>query len=501
MQGADAGTPREGLRRYEHFLIGGEWVLPDSAERVESVDPTTETVWASIPVANPEDVDRAVSAAKEALNGEWGRISPTDRGRMIAALAAQLRANASSLAELETKDNGKPIRDTRAEVARAADWLDFYAGAADKINGESIPYRKGAHAYTIREPIGVVAAITPWNSPISMYSWKLGPALAAGNTVVLKPSQLTSVTALELGELTRKVGLPPGVVNIVTGPGSTTGDALVSHAGVDKVAFTGEHATAQAILRATAPRMARTTFELGGKSPHIVFSDANLERALTVATHAAFRSTGQSCSAGSRLLLQRDIYDRFIERLVAKTAQIRVGVPLDERTHLGPQSSAKQLEKTLAYVQQARTEGARLVAGGGRPAALSSGFFVEPTIFADVNNRSQLAQEEVFGPVLAVIPFDDEDEAISLANDVHYGLVAGIWTENIGRAHRVAAAIKAGFVSVNTYRPVHYMLPYGGYKSSGLGRENGLEVLREYTELKTVVVELADQDPPDPFAD
>ncbi|MBV9434129.1 MAG: aldehyde dehydrogenase family protein, partial [Hyphomicrobiales bacterium] len=391
--------------------------------------------------------------------------------------------------------------ETLGEVQRAADWITFFAGAADKINGDQIPFRPDALAYTRREPVGVVGAILPWNSPVSLYSWKLGPALAAGNTVVLKPAEQTPVSALALGKLIEEAGFPPGVVNIVPGFGPVAGAALVAHPGVDKISFTGEHRTAQEIMRGASVNLKRCSFECGGKSPHILFADADLDKALVVATHGAFRSTGQSCSLGSRLFAQRSIYDAVVERMAERARRIRVGMPLDARTHIGPQSSAEQLAKTNAYIALGKEQGARLVAGGGRPAGLERGYFVEPTVFADVDNRSRLAQEEVFGPVLAIIPFETEEEVIALANDVPYGLVAGLWTQDIGRAHRVAARIDAGLVSINTYRPVHWMLPYGGYKMSGLGRENGLAALDEYTEIKTVVVELATNAPADPFAD
>ncbi|MFI5012450.1 MAG: aldehyde dehydrogenase [Hyphomicrobiales bacterium] len=484
------------------LYIGGEWSAPHSGRMIDSIDPATEIVWAQVAEADETDVDRAVSAARAALRGPWTRkITASQRGALLLKLAALIRRDAQTLATIESRDNGKPLRDTLGEVQRAADWITFFAGAADKINGDQIPFRPDALAYTRREPVGVVGAILPWNSPVSLYSWKLGPALAAGNTVVLKPAEQTPVSALELGKLIEEADFPPGVVNIVPGFGAVAGAALVAHRGVDKISFTGEHRTAQEIMRGASVNLKRCSFECGGKSPHILFADADLEKALVVATHGAFRSTGQSCSLGSRLFAERAIYDEVVARMAERARRIRVGMPFDAKTHIGPQSSAEQLAKTQRYIALGKEQGARLVAGGQRPSGFERGYFIEPTVFADVDNRSRLAQEEVFGPVLAIIPFDTEEEVIALANDVDYGLVAGLWTRDIGRAHRVAARIDAGLVSINTFRPVHWMLPYGGYKLSGLGRENGLAALDEYTEIKTVVVELATEMPADPFAD
>lgn len=487
---------------YERLFIGGEWVAPHSARFIESIDPSTENIWAYVAEADDVDIDAAVTAARSALGGPWRtQITPSGRGVLMLQLAALIRRDARRLAEVESRDNGKPLRDTLGEVMRAADWITFFAGVADKINGEQIPFRPDAVAYTLREPVGVVAAILPWNSPISLCSWKLGPALAAGNTLVIKPAEQTPVSILELAKLVEEVGFPAGVVNVVPGYGAVAGAALVAHQGVNKISFTGAHTTAQRIMQSASTTLKRCSFECGGKSPYIIFEDANLDRAGTVALHSAFRSTGQSCSAGSRLFVQRSIYEKFLSRLVERTKHIRVGMPLDERTHIGPQTSAEQLEKTLRYIDLGRRSDARLLIGGERPSMFSRGYFIEPTIFADVNNESELAQEEIFGPVLAAIPFDTEEEVIRLANDVRYGLVGGLWTTDLQRAHRVAHQIEAGLVSVNTFRPVHWMLPYGGYKMSGIGRENGLQAIDAYTELKTVVIDLAQGEPTDPFAD
>lgn len=489
------------LYRQDRLLIGGEWVLPHSGRMIRSIDPATEDVWAEVAEADATDIDLAVDAARSALRGPWGRMTASARGGLLYKLADLLRRDAQRLAEIESRDNGKPVRDTLGEVQRAADWLVFFAGAADKHNGDQIPFRPDALAYTRNEPVGVVAAILPWNSPISLCSWKLGPALAMGNTVILKPAEQTPVSLLEIGKLAGEAGFPAGVVNVVPGFGAVAGEALAGHPGVDKVSFTGDHRTAQKIMRAAASNLKRCSFECGGKSPYIVFADADIERALSVAVHSAFRSTGQSCAAASRLLVERPVYEDFVRAFAERAQKIRVGMPADATTHIGPQTSAQQREKSEMYIALGRESGARLLVGGGRPAHLERGYFVEPTVFADVDSGSRLAQEEVFGPVVAMIPFDDEDEVVALANGTNYGLVGGLWTSDVSRAHRVAGKLEAGFVSVNTFRPVHHMLPYGGYKLSGLGRENGLEALHEFTQTKTVVVDLAIADPFDPFAE
>jgi aldehyde dehydrogenase (NAD+) len=487
---------------YDHLYIGGEWVKPRSGRAFSSIDPSTESVWAEVAEADEKDIDLAVAAARAAMDGPWRKkITATQRGLLILKLAELIRRDTAKLAELETRDNGKPLKDTTAEVQRAFDWLVYFAGAADKIEGEQIPFKPDALAYTRREPVGVVGAVLPWNSPIMLYSWKIGPALAAGNALVLKPAEQTPVTALEIAKLTQEAGFPPGVFNVVPGFGGKAGAALAAHKGVDKISFTGSHVTAQKIMQAASVNLKRLTFECGGKAPHIIFADADLERALAVATHSAFRSTGQSCALGSRLFVERPIYGSFLQKIADRARRIRVGLPLDKKTHIGPQTSAEQLAKTERYIALGKEDGARLIAGGARPKGFDRGYFIEPTVFADVDNRSRLAQEEIFGPVLAVMPFDTEEEVIRLANDVEYGLVAGLWTSNVGRAHRVSAELEAGLVTVNTFRSTHWMLPYGGYKLSGIGRENGLAALNEFTEVKTVVVDFESAPPADPFAD
>lgn len=489
-------------RRWDKIFVGGSWVRAHSGRVIESIDPSTEDVWAVVPEADEHDVGDAVAAARAAMQGPWGAsTTPTQRGAMLYRLAELVRRDGDKLAEIESRDNGKPIRDTRAEMVRAADWFTFFAGAADKVRGAQVPVSNSAHAYTRREPVGVVGAILPWNSPISLASWKLAPALAAGNAVVMKPAELTSASTLELAGLIAEAGFPAGVVNVVPGLGKVAGAALASHPDVDKVAFTGEHRTAQEIMKAAAGNLKRVSFECGGKSPYIVFADADLNRALTVAVHSAFRSTGQSCSLASRIFVERSVYENFARSLAERAARIRVGMPFDPRTHIGPHTSAQQRAKTKSFIDYGKSSGFRLLTGGGRPKGLERGYFVEPTVFADVDAASRLAQEEVFGPVLSVLPFDSEEEVVAMANGTRYGLVGGLWTSDVSRAHRVAAQIECGLVSVNTFRPILPTLPYGGFKLSGLGRENGVEVLDEYTETKSVYVDISTTEPKDPFAD
>lgn len=483
----------------EKQFIGGEFVS-STGSLMDSIDPATEEVWAQVPDGTTDDVDAAVASARSALRGPWAALTATERGNRIRRLGDLLDENAERLGWIETRDNGKIVGETVADVRRAAHWLRYYAGAADKLEGTVIPFRPTAHAFTRLEPVGVVAAITPWNSPLSLYGWKLGPALATGNTVILKPAEITSVSAFALAELARQAGIPDGVLNVVSGRGSVVGAHLSAHPGVDKVTFTGSYATAQRIMAAAGNGLKRVSFECGGKSPHLIFADADLDKAVIVATHSAFRSTGQSCSLGSRLLVQRNVFEEVTEEIAGRAQRIRVGMPLEPRTHIGPHSSAEQLAKTLRYIESGRADGGEIRAGGGRPQQLERGYFVEPTVFTGLSNSAQLNREEVFGPVLTVIPFDDEEEAVRIANDTTYGLVAGLWTRDVSRAHRVSAQLEAGLVSVNTFRPTHWTIPYGGYKQSGLGRENGLAALREYVEVKSVVIDYDDAPAADPFA-
>ena len=478
------------LRRYPHLFIGGEWVAPVDGGMVESIDPATGRPWAAVAFGGPQDIDRAVQAAREAFEGPWRRMPGWERAAILRRLAELYRDFASEMAVLETRDSGRAIRETRADIGAHHQWYHWFASLADKLSGRTIPIDDSVHCFTTRVPVGVVGAITPWNAPMLTTAWKLAPALAAGCTVVLKPAEQTPVTALELARLAHEAGVPPGVFNVVPGYGHDTGARLVAHPGVNKIAFTGEGSTAKAILRNGADTLKRFSFELGGKSPHIIFKDADLEQAVNAATSSAWSVCGQSCALGSRVLVERPVYDRVVAAFAERAAKVRVGLPLDEATHMGPQAHGEQLAKTLSYIDIGRQEGARLVTGGRRLDAgeLGDGFFVEPTVFAEVDNSMRIAREEIFGPVAAIIPFDGEDEAVTLANDTSYGLAAGLWTGDTGRAHRVSARIEAGIVWVNTYRFIRWSTPYGGFKGSGWGRENGIEALDNYLETRTTVI-------------
>ncbi len=485
------------------LFINGQWEDAASGRSFESVNPAKGEVWATAPEGDAADVDRAVMAARTAFeSGPWGNITPTERGHLIRRLGDLVKENIDYLAELETLDNGKAIRETGdVEMPAIANWYYYFAGLADKIQGETIPLGNSMLNYTLREPVGVVGAIVPWNSPLLMIAFKLAPALAAGNTVVLKPAEQTPVTALEFAKLVERAGFPPGVVNVVTGFGETAGAALVKHPEVDKIAFTGETVTGQIIAREAAATLKHVSFELGGKSPHIVFADADMDNALIGAASGVFVAAGQTCVAGSRLFVQRRVYDEFLTKLSERAKRIRVGDPLQRETQMGSQTSEEQVQKIMSYVDIGKEEGATLLAGGGPPEdpALSGGYFFMPTVFGDVENGMRIAQEEIFGPVIAAGVFDDEDELIAKANGVRYGLAGGVWTQDIKRAHRVARRIKAGTVWVNCYRRLHWASPFGGYKMSGYGRENGLEVMSLYTQVKSVWVDLAEKTP-DPYA-
>lgn len=477
------------MHRYQMY-IGGEFVDASSGEWFETFNPFTGQPWAEVARGNAKDADRAVRAAHRAFaEGPWPQLTASQRGMLLHRLGDLVAREAKRLAELEVRDNGKLIAEMQGQLNYLAQWYYYFGGLADKIEGAAIPLdKKGFLNYTRHEPIGVAVAITPWNSPLLLLGWKLAPALAAGCTVVVKPSEHTSVSALEFVKLVEEAGFPPGVVNVVTGFGQDVGSPLVEHPLVRKIAFTGSDANGRAIYEAAAKTFKRVTLELGGKSPNIVFADAKLEDAVNGAVSGIFAATGQTCIAGSRLLLQESIHDAFVDKLLALAKTARLGDPSSFETQVGPVTTRAQYDKVLRYIDIASSEGAKLLMGGGaatRPEC-GSGWFVEPTIFAGVQNRMRIAQEEVFGPVLSIIKFKDEDEAVAIANDIRFGLGAGVWTGDIGRAIRMSERIQAGTVWVNTYRAVSYLSPFGGYKDSGIGRENGMEAIREYLQVKSV---------------
>jgi aldehyde dehydrogenase (NAD+) len=484
------------------MYVGGEWVDAGSGDYFESDNPYLGEPWALIPRGTAADADRAVRAAHAAFtSGEWPRLTASRRGALLRRLGDLIIQKSATLAEIEVRDNGKLLAEMSAQTAYMAQWYHYYGGLADKIEGSVLPTDKpDTFNYTRYEPLGVVAAIIPWNSPLLLMAWKLAPALAAGNTVVVKPSEFTSASALEFMKLVEEAGFPPGVVNVVTGFGADVGAALIEHPLVRKIAFTGSDATGQRVYEAAARGMKRVSMELGGKSPNIVFEDANLDNAINGVISGIFAATGQTCIAGSRLLVQQSIHDEFLEKLVAFAKTAKMGNPMNADTQIGPVTNKPQLEKILKYIEIAKGEGARAVLGGGRASRpeCGNGWFVEPTIFEGVRNSMRIAQEEVFGPVLAVIPFKDDEEAIAIGNDVVYGLAAGVWTQNIRRALIMAEKLQAGTVWINTYRAVSYLSPFGGYKRSGLGRESGQEMIKEYLQVKSVWISTA-TDVPNPF--
>jgi (Z)-2-((N-methylformamido)methylene)-5-hydroxybutyrolactone dehydrogenase len=477
------------VQRYQMY-IDGKFVDASAGRWFETFNPFTGAPWAEVARGDANDADRAVRAAHQAFTeGPWPQLTASQRGMLLHRLGDLVARDAKKLAELEVRDNGKLIAEMQAQLNYLPQWCYYFGGLADKIQGAAIPLdKKGYLNYTRHEPVGVVVAITPWNSPLLLLAWKLAPALAAGCTVVVKPSEHTSASTLEFVKLIEEAGFPPGVVNVVTGFGQDVGAALVEHALVNKISFTGSDANGRAINQAAAKTFKRVTLELGGKSPNIVFADAKMEDAVNGAVSGIFAATGQTCIAGSRLLVQDSAHDGFVDKLLALARTARLGDPSRMDTQVGPVTTRAQYDKVLSYIDIAKKEGAKLLMGGGpatRPEC-GSGWFVEPTIFAGVQNRMRIAQEEVFGPALSIIKFKDEDEAVAIANDVRFGLAAGVWTSDIGRAIRMSERIKAGTVWVNTYRAVSYLSPFGGYKDSGLGRENGLDAIHEYLQVKSV---------------
>jgi acyl-CoA reductase-like NAD-dependent aldehyde dehydrogenase len=470
------------------LLIDGQWV--ESSKTFDTTNPATGEVLTQISEASQADIDRAVAAARKAFedrSGPWRKMSASERGRLIWKIADLVENNIEELAELETLDNGKPIFESRyVDMPMVTDVLRYYAGWATKIHGETINSFETSFNYTLREPVGVVGMIVPWNFPLLLSSWKLGPALACGNTIVWKPASLTSLTALRFGELAVEAGLPAGVLNVVTG-GADVGRAMVKHTGIDKIAFTGSTVVGQEIMRGAADTMKRITLELGGKSPNIVFADSDIDSAVRGAITGIFYGKGECCNAGSRLFVERKAHDEFVEKLVARAKKMQPADPLDPKTRMGAIVSEAQMKSVLGYIETGKKEGAKLIAGGNRASVNGDkGFFIEPTIFDGVNNDMTIAQEEIFGPVLATLTFDDADEAVRLANQNPYGLAAAVWTRDLNRAHRVSRQLRAGLVWINAYGLMDAAMPFGGFKSSGFGRELGMHAIEHYTELKSV---------------
>jgi aldehyde dehydrogenase (NAD+) len=482
------------LAKYQ-MSIGGQWTDAVSAQCFETDNPFLGKPWALIPRGNAEDANRAVQAAHNAFTGgEWPKMNASRRGALLRKLGDLITEKSKFLAEIEVRDNGKLYAEMSAQTAYMAQWYYYFGGLADKIEGAVIPIDKpDTFNFTRHEPLGVIAMIVPWNSPLLLLAWKLAPALAAGNTVVVKPSEFTSASTLEFMKLIEAAGFPPGVVNILTGYGAEVGTPLVEHPLVAKVAFTGSDTTGQKIYETAARGLKRVSMELGGKSPNIVFDDAHLDNAVKGVISGIFAATGQTCIAGSRLLVQQSIHDQFVDKLVAFAKTARMGDPMSLDTQVGPVTNRPQFDKILRYLDIAKGEGAKTLLGGAKATRpeCGNGWFVEPTIFGGVSNAMRIAQEEVFGPVLSVIPFKDEEEAIAIGNDVVFGLAAGVWTQNMRRAFLMSEKLQAGTVWVNTYRAVSYMSPFGGYKRSGLGRESGQEMIYEYLQTKSVWISTA----------
>ena len=492
---------KAGITKFDCY-IDGKWTASSSGEYFDSCDPFLGQKWAEIPKCTVTDVDTAVGAAKRALNvGEWAEMHPSMRGQLMHRLADLITRNADQLAATEVQDNGKLFAEMRAQVGYIPQWLYYFGGLADKIEGAVLPIDKtDMFTYTRHEPVGVVAAITPWNSPLLLTMWKLAPALAAGCTLVLKPSEYTSASTLALARLIDEAGFPAGVMNVVTGFGQDVGEALTTHPDVNKIAFTGGEGSGRHIAKNAADSFKRMTLELGGKSAQLIFPDANIDNAVRGVVSGIFAATGQTCIAGSRVLVHESIHDEFMEKFLIMARSAKMGDPMNLETQVGPVTTQPQFEKILSCIEKAKAEGAECVLGGnaaGRPEC-GDGWFVEPTVFTGVTNDMTIAQEEVFGPVLSVIKFNDDDEAYRLANDTNYGLAAGVWTSDPRRMFTAAQKIKAGNIWTNSYRTVSYMAPFGGFKSSGVGRESGQEAIWEYLETKCVWIDYGEEQP-NPF--
>ncbi|MGD8321546.1 MAG: aldehyde dehydrogenase family protein [Gemmatimonadota bacterium] len=473
--------------------IANEWVDAQSGATFDTANPATGEVITQVAEGRAEDVDRAVTAAREAMkNKAWRRMNPHRRAELMWKLADAIEAHADELAGLETADNGKPYFESRkVDLPSIVENFRYFAGLADKVHGTTIPVSGPNLNYTLREPVGVVGIITPWNFPLSLAAWKVAPALATGNAIVLKPAEQTPLTALRLGELAAEVGFPPGVLNVVPGFGPTAGSALVKHPGVDAIAFTGSTEVGRIVMREAAETLKKVSLELGGKSPNIVFADADLKAAVRGASTGIFYGMGEVCAAGSRVLVESSVYDEFVDAFRGRAEKMTIGDPMDSGTRLGAIVTEEQLDRVMGYVEKGKEEGARLVTGGERATVNGKGNFVKATVFADVEPEMVIAREEIFGPVAAVIPFDDVDDAIDVANRTIYGLAAGIWTRDVGKAHRVAQEVQAGTVWINTYNQYDSGSPFGGYKLSGFGRDLGWEAaLEKYTQVKSVWVAL-----------
>ena len=472
------------------MLVNGEWVASDSGKSFPVYDPSTEEIIAEVPDSDAKDVDGAVAAAREAFdNGPWASSTAQERGRVLFRLAEVVRTNAAALAELEARNSGKPITEAEFDIADVATCFEYYGGLATKITGQVNPVPDNALSLSLKEPVGVAGQIIPWNYPLLMAAWKLAPAIAAGCTCVLKPAEQTPLTALELAKHFEECGLPNGVVNVITGLGETAGAPLVGHPDVNKIAFTGSAAVGKQIVKMAADTVKRVTLELGGKSPNIFFADADFEAAIDGALFGVFINQGEVCSAGSRILVERSIYSKFVDAMAEKAKTIKLGPPLDRATKMGALVSKEQYDRVRSYLEIGKKE-AKLASGGDRPKEMARGYYIEPTIFYDVDNSARIAREEIFGPVAAVIPFDNETDAVKIANDSPYGLAAAVWTRDIYKAFRAVKKIRAGIVWVNHMQPTYVEAPWGGYKQSGFGRELGPWGIEEYLETKQVHINL-----------